>query len=59
MGPQWGHNGAKDAKMTSLRHYKGAKTYKVHTLVENMQNIEKTIQSILKKFEVWDEYEKR
>ena len=45
--------------MTSLRHYKGAKTYKIHTLIENMQNAEKTAPSILKKFEVRDEYEKR
>ena len=41
MVPQWGHNGAK-----------GAKTYKINTL-KKMQNIEKTIRSILKKFTIY------
>ncbi|MBW2647713.1 MAG: hypothetical protein JRE23_16365 [Deltaproteobacteria bacterium] len=48
MGPQWGHNGAK-----------GVKTYKTHTQVEKMQDIERTTRSILKKFEVPGEYEAR
>jgi len=48
MVPQWGHNGDK-----------GAKTYNIYTQVEKMQNIEKTIRSILKKFEVPSKYDAR
>ena len=48
MWPQWGHNGDK-----------GAKTYKIHTQVEKVQNIERTTRSMLKKFEAPDDYEKR